>query len=119
MASKILNSKGVPIILNAMEQKRASRLQLICNDLGFEIDITTLTTISKKITEQKFYQIPFADYLPVRVGEGAFSSNLVTYRSFNLADDFATGIINTGGAPHQTPPQTASPQQQAHSRAPS
>jgi len=93
---KILNSKGQEIVLNEMEKRRADINQRMVNALGYEINITTLTTIMKKITEQKFFQIAPADYFPVRVGEGAWSSNLVTYRSFALADDFTTGIINTG-----------------------
>lgn len=94
---KILNAAGQPIVLNAMEQRRADITQRQLNALGYEIDVTTLTTIMKKITEQKFFEVAPADYLPVRVGEGAWSTQLVTYRSFSLADDFATGIINTGG----------------------
>ena len=97
MDSKILNSKGEPIVLNAREQRVANECQRQVNALGYEINITTLTTIMKKITEQKFFEVAPADYIPVRVGEGAWSSNLVTYRSFNLSDDFGTGVINTGG----------------------
>lgn len=93
---KILNSKGEPIVLNAREQRVANACQQQVNALGYEINITTLTTIMKKITEQKFFEVAPADYVPIRVGEGAWSSNLVTYRSFNLSDDFGTGVINTG-----------------------
>lgn len=103
----IKNSKGQPVTLNPIEQAHADILQADFNRrfrnsktqknaLGYEIDITTLTTIMKRVTEQKFFEIAPADYLPVRVGEGAWSSNLVTYRSFQLADDFATGVVNTG-----------------------
>lgn len=97
MKAKIFNSKGEEVVLNSQEQKVASHWQTVVNSLGFEVDITTLTTIIKRVTEQKFFQIAPADYLPVRVGEGAWSSNLVTYRSFNLADDFSTGVLNLGG----------------------
>lgn len=93
---KIVNSKGEAILLNEREARIANVNQMLCNALGYEIDITTLTTIIKKITEQKFFEIAPADYLPVRVGERAWSSNLTTYRSFQLADDFSTGVINTG-----------------------
>jgi hypothetical protein len=93
---KILNSKGEPITLNAREQRVADVNQRQVNSLGYEVNITTLTTIMKKISEQKFFETSPADYLPVRVGEGAWSSNLLTYRSFNAADDFATGVVNTG-----------------------
>ena len=93
---KVLNSQGEEILLNQRETMVANHVQRQVNALGYEIDITTLTTIMKKITEQKFFEIAPADYIPVRVGEGAWSSNLVTYRSFALADDFSTGVINTG-----------------------
>lgn len=94
---KILNSKGEPITLTERESRICDINQRLVNALGFEISITTLTTISKKISEQKFFEIAPADYMPVVVGEGAWSSNLLTYRSYQLGDDFATGVINTGG----------------------
>lgn len=98
----ILNAAGKPIILNVSERYHAEYTQRILNErfgnsLGYEIPITTLTTIMKKITEQKFFEIAPADYLPLRVGEGAWSAQLTTYRSFDMADEFEVGIINTGG----------------------
>lgn len=107
----IRNSKGEPVVLNSSERYKSKWLarQLwsqhgpvhnsrhLINSLGYEIQITTLTTIMKRITEQKFFEIPPADYLPVRVGEGTWSTNLTTYRSFDIADAFETGVINTGG----------------------
>lgn len=97
MRKVILNAAGKPIRLTGREKRHAEYNQRIANDLGYEIDITTLTTVMKKISEQKFYQIAPAKYLPVRVGEGAWSTNLTTYRSFTLAASFEDGIINTGG----------------------
>ena len=92
----IKNSKGEAIVLNSKEQNVANYIQHITNSLGYEINITTLTTIMKKITEQKFFEIAPADYLPIVVGEGAWSTNLVTYRSFSQGDDFETGVIGLG-----------------------
>ncbi len=99
---RILNAKGQPIVLSHREQKHAEWTQRQINDrfendLGYEISITTLTTLVKKISEQKFFEVAPADYLPIRVGEGTWSSNLVTYRSFDIAADFSEGVINTGG----------------------
>jgi len=99
----ILNSRGEPIKLTAQEKYHCDYMQRVVNErfaqsLGYEINITTLTTISKKISEQKFFEIAPADYLPVRVGEGTWSSNLVTYRSFDVGGEFETGIINTGNS---------------------
>jgi len=114
MKYQVLNSKGQPIELTPEEKMRAAMLQRnpeivmanqelansmgLENALGFEINITTLTEISKSITEQKFFEIPIADYLPVRVGNNAWSSNIVTYRSFELGGDFEAGNINTGAS---------------------
>lgn len=98
---KILNSKGEEIRLNEQEQYHADYMQRIVNErfgnaLGYEVPITTLTTVVKKVSEQKFYTIPFAKYLPVKVGEGTWSSNLTTYRSFDIGDTFESGYINDG-----------------------
>lgn len=98
----ILNSAGKPIVLTRAEKYHAEYMQRkvnarFANSLGYEVSITTLTTIVKKITEQKFFEIPPADYFPMRVGVGTWSSNLTTYRSFDVADEFETGVINTGG----------------------
>lgn len=104
----ITNSAGKPIVLTEQEkyscmiaQKKVNEAAVIFSKmynspLGFEIPITTLTTIVKKVSEQKFFEIPPADYLPVRVGEGAWSDFLTTYRSFDIGADFETGILNAG-----------------------
>lgn len=104
--AKIYNHKNEEVILNGAELYAAETIQaeinhkmgyMLKNSLGYEIPITTLTTIMKKISQQKFFEIAPADYLPVRVGEGAWSSFLTTYRSFELAGSFEDGIVNTGG----------------------
>lgn len=95
--TKIFYNSGEEVVLNEREILSARHAEAqIKNALGYEVSITTLTTLMKKITEQKFFEIAPADYLPVRVGEGAWSSNLLTYRSFQLGDQFETGILNTG-----------------------
>lgn len=106
----ILNSKGEPIKLNAIEQYNAQWMARylkdrfgenpqtpFLNSLGYDVAITTLTTVSKRITEQKFFEVAPADFFAVKVGEGTWSDQITTYRSFNVADQFETGIINTGG----------------------
>lgn len=107
----IKNSRGEPIVLNSFDKRNCKWManQLwsqhgaiqgsrhLVNSLGYEVQITTLTTISRRVTEQKFFEIPPADYVPVRVGEGTWSTNITTYRSFDIADAWETGVINTGG----------------------
>lgn len=97
----ICNAKGEPITLTLQEKHFASLLQWeinrkFKNSLGYEVPITTLTTIVKKVSMQKHFEINPADYLPVAVGQGTWSSNLTTYRSFDAANQFEDGIINTG-----------------------
>lgn len=94
----IKNADGsrAEVVLNDRESKIAGYLQRVSNALGYDVAITTLTTIAKKITEQKFYKIAPADFVPVRVGEGAWSDQIMTYRELSTAGDFETGIIQTG-----------------------
>lgn len=96
---RIINSESgaKKVLFNAREKKVQEVCQKMTNALGYEVNITTLTTLMAKITEQKFFEVRPSDFMPVRVGEGAWSSNLLTYRSFNMGDQFETGIINTGG----------------------
>jgi hypothetical protein len=94
----IKNADGsrMEVVLNERESRVANYLQRVANALGYDVAITTLTSIAKKITEQKFYQVAPADFVPVRVGEGAWSDQIMTYRDFSMADSFETGIIQTG-----------------------
>jgi hypothetical protein len=96
MRKQILNALGEPVVLNALELCSSENVQRQIKNAGYEVDITTLTTIVKSITEQKFFEVAPAEYLPVKVGEGAWSASLTTYRAFSLADDFSTGVLGTG-----------------------
>jgi hypothetical protein len=104
----IKNSSGEKIILNAREQHTAKWIakslwekhgpgDTLQNALGYDIAITTLTTIAKKISEQKFFTLSPADHFPVVVGQGAYSDFLTSYRSFAIGGQFEEGILNMGG----------------------
>ena len=64
--------------------------------LGYQIALDTLTFIKKQITEQKFYEVSPADYIPIAVGDGSFSQSILTNLSVSTARDFESGIINQG-----------------------
>jgi hypothetical protein len=64
--------------------------------LGYQVAIDTLTFIKKQITEQKFYQVAPADYVPISVGDGAFQQNILTNMTVNTSGNFEEGIINQG-----------------------
>lgn len=90
------NSTGKEVILPKEHARRCKMLEKkLKNDLGYNISVTTLTQVLSKVSEQKFFEVPVADYLPVKVGEGAWSDRILQFRSQGLADDFSTGVINT------------------------
>lgn len=93
---EVLNSAGKPIVLTPQEQRIADVNQQLVNDLGYEIPITTLTALSKRVVEQKFYEIRPSDYIPVAVGNGAWATEILTYTSFSTGGDFEQGNLNTG-----------------------
>jgi Uncharacterized protein conserved in bacteria (DUF2184) len=104
----VAGENGDPIVLNQQETYQALRLQRMFdessigtpfqNSLGYEVSITTLYAISKRVVEQKFAQLAIADYMPLRIGENAWSDSILTYRDYALGGDFEAGNINTGQA---------------------
>lgn len=66
------------------------------SSMGFQYAIDTMTYIVKKITEQKFYEIAPADFVPLSVGEGSFSLTLLHNLVVNSSGDFEQGDLNQG-----------------------
>jgi hypothetical protein len=64
--------------------------------LGYQIAIDYLTFIKKQVTEQKFYTVAPADFVPIAVGDGSFSQSIITNLAVNTSGDFESGIINQG-----------------------
>lgn len=62
---------------------------------GFRYLIETMSYIRSQVLEQKFYEIPIADYMPVDIGEGAWSDETIQNVSFIAGDSFYTGDVNT------------------------
>lgn len=100
IVENVRDKQDKPVILNAAETAMVNYQintgKELFNALGYEIPITTLTAIIKRITTQKFATIPFADYMPVVVGEGAWMQSMIKYRTYSVSDNFEMGIINTG-----------------------
>jgi hypothetical protein len=63
---------------------------------GYQIALDTLTYIIKQVTQQKFYEVAPADFVPVSVGEGAFAANIMTNRSYVNSGAFEDGNIRQG-----------------------
>lgn len=98
----ILNSKGEKVEVasffkNDEEFAKAQRLEnAVSVQLGYQVPLTTLTAIIRDVAEQKFYQIPVADFIPVRVGtEAAWAEDVLMFRSFQIGGDFEKGYIET------------------------
>lgn len=66
------------------------------SSLGFQYAVQTTTLIRPRVTDQKFYEINFADYIPVKVGEGAWLEDIKTNVEYQSAGDFESGIQGTG-----------------------
>lgn len=98
---KIMNSKGeevaIDTLLNDKEIEQAERLtNAVSEQAGYLVPMTTLTAVLRDVASQKFYQIPVADYLPVRVGtEAAWAEDIMMFRSFQVGGDFEKGYIET------------------------
>lgn len=64
------------------------------NSLGYQQLITTLTAVGRKVSVQKFYEIPFADYVPVVMGNGAYQRQIINWRTYVKGEGFDTGVIS-------------------------
>lgn len=64
--------------------------------LGYQYAIQTTTLIRAETVNQKFYEIPFANYVPVIPGDGAWMEDIRTNLVYKIGGYFEQGIINTG-----------------------
>ncbi len=78
--------------------------------MGFQVALDTATYYRKQITEQTFYTVKegLATFVPMTVGEGAWSESMLTNRSFSEGGAFSDGIITDGGQSAKLSTVTAS-----------
>ncbi len=77
------------------------------NSEGYQQVITTLTAVSTRVSEQKFFEIAPADYLPVIQGEGAFGDQIQNWLTASTADDFVSGVMQNGANDQKAPDVSA------------
>lgn len=65
---------------------------------GYRYIIDTLSFIRSRIIEQKFYEIDVADYIPVDVGEAAWSDQIVQNEEYYTGGGFFDGDVEVGGS---------------------
>lgn len=62
------------------------------NGLGYQYTIQTTTQIRAEVVEQKFYEFPITDFVPVLIGTGAWMESIKTNLVYDNAGNFESGI---------------------------
>jgi len=70
---------------------------------GYDYVIRTTTFLRTKSIQQKFYEIPPADFMTIEVGEGGWLEQITQNLEFNAAGDFESGIQNISGGKSEIP----------------
>lgn len=71
----------------------------LTNDVGgYQVPIDTLTQIAREVTTQIFYgsEIKVTDFVPVVIGQGAFSQSLLTFKTGSSGNQFKQNIFRSG-----------------------
>jgi hypothetical protein len=71
------------------------------NATGYQILIDTMTYIKQQESRQTYYELGSfglkpSDFVPIAVGDGSWSSNILTRRVYQNAGDFEAGLIRQG-----------------------
>ena len=90
---RLFNSMPLPSHVNGHRLLNANG-DIDTTGAGYQYIIDTLTYIRSRIVEQKFYEIPIADYMPVDVGEGAWMESIVQNLTFNTGGSFFQGDVD-------------------------
>lgn len=69
--------------------------------LGYQYTIQTTTFIRERVVEQKFYEVPMADFVPIDVGVGAWMEDIKTNLVYDVAGAFEDGIVSVASGPSQ------------------
>lgn len=99
--AKLLNSKGMGWNPSMVLSLRNANGDVDASSLGYQYTIQTTTQIRAQVIRQKFYEIPFADYVPVVPGTGAWMEDIKTNLVYDSAGAFETGVISVASGPSQ------------------
>jgi hypothetical protein len=69
--------------------------------LGYQYTIQTTSQIRAQVVKQKFYEIPFAEIVPVIPGTGAWMEDIKTNLVYDIGGAFETGLISLASGPSQ------------------
>lgn len=62
---------------------------------GYDFTLTTLSEIMQEAIDQKHYEVPFADYVPVDVGVTPTADEIIRKVAFQTGGNFFKGAIDT------------------------
>lgn len=62
--------------------------------LGYQYTIQTTHLIRAKTIQQKFYEVPPAEFVPIEIGEGAWMGDIQTNLVYQASGDFDRGIVS-------------------------
>jgi len=82
----ICNTRNTQEFLNAINTDASA----------YKYVVTTLTDISSRVIQQKFYEISLSDFVDFQTGTGAFMQEILHNAVANVSNGFETGTINTG-----------------------
>jgi len=71
--------------------------------LGYQYAIQTTTLIRARTVDQKFYEVPIADKIPMEVGEGAWLEDIKTNLVYQAGQDFETGVMGNASSNAKVP----------------
>jgi hypothetical protein len=93
LGKRLFNNLPLPCLIGGRRLLNANG-DIDASSSGYEYLISTLSYIRSKIVEQKFYEIPFADFIPIDVGEGAWMEEIVQNLTFNSGGSFYQGDVD-------------------------
>jgi len=67
------------------------------SEAGYQYAIDTLSYLRAEVIEQKFYEVPIAEYFDVDVGQAAYASEIVQNMSIQTGGDFFSGDVSANG----------------------
>jgi hypothetical protein len=67
------------------------------SDIGYQYAIDTLSYIREQVIEQKFYEVPIADFMTVDIGQAAYASEIVQNLEFKSGGSFFDGDTSANG----------------------
>jgi hypothetical protein len=72
----------------------ANASDVTAGQIGYNPNVKLLSQILKGVSQQVYPIIRVSNYMPVLVGEGAWSTELIKMQAYSTGDGFRSGVIN-------------------------